>query len=166
MIGCSCQVEGRPSYLPPSYQANGWLRAAVIIGTIAAVCITLLALTGSLTSFPQDVSQFIQSINWTHVGSGEIAFVVLTAGAFLAMHKALKREDPLTDTHCGAIQGNKHWVAGGYIAEEGSLFKGYIDKSTLDEQGSGMAYIYAFKEENEHMGVAMAVLAFSPLFKT
>ena len=151
------------SYLPQTYQAHSSVRVVFIALFVVALTVGMLALTGNLTSFPEKFLHFIQNANWSHITTGVVLFAMLAGGAALIIHRAIYQKDRLTQTDIGKMRGDEHWVSAVYTADDGYYHKGYIDTSTLDKEGTGTAFMYAYKDEGNNNSVNLAVFLFSPL---
>src|SRR5271156_2989203 len=95
------------SSLPPAYQAHTVIRVVVIALLIIGIAVGIMALKGTLTSFPESFMHFIQNIHWGYVGLGVGGFVILTIGAAIFIHKAIHKKDPLTNTSVGKLARDK-----------------------------------------------------------
>jgi hypothetical protein len=145
--------------LPAVYQSCPLVRVIICALTIIGVAVAVMALQGTLTSFPQNFIHFIHTINWTYVGAGAALLTALTLGAAIVIHSTLHEIDKITKHDIGALTGDDHWVPAIYHGMKGS-FKGYIDQST---KSSGKAFMYAHKEAQEHYIVSLEVFGLTPL---
>jgi hypothetical protein len=150
--------------LPGTYQANVALRASVIALLVIGMTVGLMALNGALTTFPQTVFEFMNA-NWQIVAASAAAFVVLSIGSAAVIHKTLNNKDKITGHDIGKLSGDQHWISAIYTRDdyEDASFAGYIDLSTLNEEKSGTAFMYAHKDEQNHIGVSLVVTLFTSL---
>lgn len=150
--------------LPSGYHARPVVRAVVVAALIVGICVAVMALNGSLTTFPQNFTTWIQNLNWMHVGIGVSVFVVLSIGAGLVIRRVKSLESVLTNSGIGKLSGDSHWQEAYYVREDDeSYYTGYIDTSTLDENGNGEALFYGNKEVAEHYWISTLVGATTPV---
>lgn len=154
------EVRDQHALLPPVYKGACLLRVVMIALVVIGITVGIMALNGTLHTLPQT----FQNINWTYAGIGLGGFAILTVGAAVIIHRVQHQIDPITQQKIGKLTGDDHWVAAHYQRDDmAGCFQGYIDTSTLDEEKSGVAYMYAYKDEQNHMGVSVNVTIFTPL---
>jgi hypothetical protein len=153
------------SFLPAPYRAKSGTRSVVIAVIVAAVVVAILSANGSLLAFPDKFLNFIHTINWTYAGMGSVICTILIGGVAVVIRRASYYEDQLTQTDMGRFKGEDHWIPAVYESEKtkGDFYPGFIDTSTLNEEGTGTAFMYAYKDEQNTMSVNLAVFSFSSL---
>ncbi len=88
------------------------------------------------------------------------------ADVFPTLSNPFGLANPLPKGGVKGIVGESHWQEIQYTEEQGSSFfyEGIIDRSTLDDQGNGEAFLYAKKNSMDHHYIATAVLFASPFY--
>ncbi len=149
--------------MPLEYRSRVALRVTLFVVMIIAITVAILALNQQLTTFPQDFVKWFQNINWVHVELAAIPLVALTGGAVAIIANLKYKQDPLSNQDSGKFSGEDYWESAYYASKKHGLYPGYIDKSTLDEAGNGLAYMYGVKGEQDHYAVSLVVGAFTPV---
>jgi hypothetical protein len=155
------EIRSLYGVLPERTPSCSLVRGIVCVLLIAGIAAAIISQIG-WTTFSQNFIQFFHNINWLHVGIGVAFFTVLTIGAVIVIRHVMQQKDPITKHDIGKMTGDDHWVPAFYTSDRskhGSL--GYIDKSTLDEDGNGQAFMYIYKDPANHYGVCLAMLATS-----
>ncbi len=158
------RVQADLQKLPFHYHSKPVLRMTVIAVLVVGISVALMAMNGSLSAFPQNFTAWFQNLNWTYVGIGAGAFVVLSIGAGVVIRRVKSLHNPLTNTGIGKLSGDAHFQEAYYMRKDDCnfYFGGYVDTSTLDASGSGQALFYGKKIFLEHYYVSLVVAATTP----
>jgi len=163
----------RYSRLPPDYQSEFSTTArvkGVVIFVFVAVAITAFALLCSnhLTTFPHDFINMFTHVNTTSLLIGLGTTTILVLGMAWVIHRARKKEDPYVQNQIFRSSNfNDHIEEVMFeYSKNGRNFYGqaYIDKSTLDAEGNGKAYLYAVKDVGGHYMVSTLVPLVTPVY--
>ena len=157
--------------LPPQYQSRTAGRIIVVAALFFGVVCAVMAANGLLTASPQDVSIWLQNVNWIPVGIGAGAFVVLSIGAGIVIHRVKSLPNELTKSGIGNISGHTHWEEAYYTLDDDytryddhvPFHPGYIDTSTLDENRTGTALFYTEKGFLKNNLISIMIAGTSPL---
>ncbi|MCC5831798.1 MAG: hypothetical protein JJU12_02000 [Chlamydiales bacterium] len=154
--------------LPSRYHSSPVIRAVVVAALIVGIAAGLMGLNGSLAAFPQNFASSIQNLNWNYVGIGAGVCGFLSIGAGVVIRRVKSLDNPLTNSGIGKLSGDSHWQEAYYKQGEdnGFYYPGYIDTSTLNEEGRGEALFYGKKTLFEHYYVSSIVGATTPLHAT
>lgn len=152
-----------PTSFPPHYTSNVAMRVTILALVAIGILVATLAVQGKLTNFPQTVQHWFQNINWVQAGIGLGIFSVLVIGAALVIYKAKNTLDPITQTPIGNLTGEKQWEE---VVVDGRKYReyGFLDRSTLDANGTGKAFVYIYKDCANHYNVSIVVPAVTPIY--
>lgn len=148
---------------PGEYQAHVAVRVTVIVLLIIGISVGVMALDGTLATFPESVVRWFQNANWMQVGIGFGVFAVMTAGAVILIYKVQHQKDRHLESASNGFAGDAKWGAALYQSDKHGFHPGYLDTSTLDVNGDGYAYMYALKDEQGHYTVSTVVFAITPV---
>lgn len=149
--------------MPEEYHAHVGVRILVIALLIIGISAGVMALQGTLTSFPQNFVRFFQNVNWNQAGIGLGVFTVLTGAAAILIYKVKHQQDPLTGKDSGGFTGDSPWISAVYHSDKHGTYAGYLDTATLDENRNGYAFMYILKDEQGHYIVSATVCAITPV---
>jgi len=141
--------------IDPDYQSHIVARSIVVAALIAGVvALAILALEAPL------ISTLIQSVSWVNIGIGIGSFALLATGAGFVIHRVCHLKDKLIKVP-GSFHGDSGWHSA--LLERGDhRYRALIDTSTLEE-GSGKAFVYAYKSIDEHYNVSFVVTIVTPI---
>lgn len=163
--------------LPPNYQQTfssspvEMLKVAVLVGGVALIAfITLKYL--SKVDFDSLLTQgenFFKTLKISYLAVGIGVLTVWIAGTALVIHQAIHKDESLLGGSRGAFFNLRPHIQTAYLGEKdgGGLHvesQSYIDLSTLDDEGSGKAYIYSYKEPVDHYFVSGTVFLATPVY--
>lgn len=149
--------------MPAEYHANVGVRILVIALLVLGIWAGVMALQGTLASFPQNFVRFFQNVNWNQAGIVLGAFTVLTVGAAILIYKVKHQQDPHTGKDSGGFTGDATWISAIYHSLKHEVCAGYIDTATLNAEGDGHAFMYVLKDEQNHYTVSATVFAMTPV---
>jgi hypothetical protein len=171
----SGQNQDRYNKLPPEYRKE-FSTAARVRGAVGfaiiAIGITVLALacSGHLTSFPQDFVHAFTHIDPTKLMIGLGVTIVLIGGTALVIHRARTKEDPYVQSRIFPSDNyDEHIEEAMFEYQKDNNNRpywgeAYIDKSTLDSQGNGKAYLYGVKDYTNHYTISTIVPLVTPVY--
>lgn len=158
-------TSDQDSKFPPHYKGRCLLRVIGIALYAIVLTVGILALSNNLLSFPQQLANFLYTVNWVNtLYVTALSFVFISGAAFL-IHRVIHKQDRLTKAPLNQLSGDAHWVSACYSNEKRpDIFRPcYIDTSSLDQEKSGYAYMYIYKKEEENFSISLGVLAGTPL---
>ena len=176
------EIEANPLYndcvnlsdIDPQYKdafSAGQIAKHVVVVALVIIGFTtfILFALGHLQTFPQDFLHWVQHINPVNAAlGGGIAFI-LVAGASWVIYRAQSKMDVLLDDlrgTFGSMDEHLESAIASYQTPKGHIQRlaVYIDKSTLDQNGDGKAFLYYIKDPSDHYFVSAAVTLLSPAY--
>ncbi len=140
---------------------------------VTVVALAVLAFTGQIGSFPQNLIDWARQINPIHAAIGGGIAAVLIGGAIFIIYRATHKKDQMLESDRGSFRNigdqlmvshvtYKRQNSQGKVYSEDSHF--YFDRSTLDENGDGKIFFYYIKDPTGHCLVSNQIGLLAPVY--
>lgn len=167
------EIQADPTYkrythLPQNY-AETFSLPKRIIGIAAFCLVSIIVISWALLVTNQFHHVMELAHNFTSISLPKLAIglnitAVMLVGTAWVIHRARGKEDPLVEGKIFHSVVELEEAVYEDADNPGTKIPVYIDKSTLDSEGNGKAYLYGVKTTDDHYSVSTVVSLATPFY--